>query len=44
MSAVRKNYLDPANPPTRSAAPDLKQLTEERMCCVNDLDSRWQSF
>jgi hypothetical protein len=44
MSAVRKNHLDPANPPTRPAGIDLKQLTEERMCRVDDPDSRWQSF
>ena len=44
MSAVGKNHPDPANPPTRPAGADLKQLAEERMCCVNDPDSGWQSF
>lgn len=44
MSAVGKNHLDPANPPTRPAGADLKHLTKERMCCVDDPDSGWQSF
>jgi hypothetical protein len=44
MSAVPKNHPDPANPPTRSACADLKLLTVERMCCVDDPDYGWQSF
>src|SRR5439155_5046823 len=44
MSAIGKNDLDPANPPTRSARVYLKQLTEKRMCWVDDPDPGWQSF
>src|SRR5215472_10456479 len=36
ISAVAKNHADPANPPTRPACADLKLLTVERMCCVQD--------
>ena len=44
MSAVAKNHPDPANPPTRLACADLKLLTKEGMCWVDDPDYRWQSF
>ena len=44
MSAVGENHRDPASPPTRSAGADLKQLTEERMCWVDNPDSGRQSF
>ena len=36
MSAIAKNHPDPTNPPTRLACADLKLLTVERMCCVED--------
>jgi len=36
MSAVSKQHPDPANPATRLACADLKLLTVERMCGVDD--------
>ena len=44
MSAIAKNHPDPPNPATRPACADLKLLTVERMCWVDDPDYGWQSF
>ena len=44
MSAVAKHHPDPANPATRPACADLKLLTVERMCDVDDLNYWGQSF
>jgi hypothetical protein len=40
MPTIGKNHPDPANAPTQPARADFKRLTEQRMCGVDNPDSR----